>query len=162
MKIILAACLLLFIAACNDGTASNAPSRAGDTNGAMASDKTPDTTTLGGGWYLQAVLASDTASGTLPTLWFNMAKTHFSGNTGCNEMNGIFWYSDKDSSLSFSDKFVNAKMSCPGYNEKAFITSLMHANHYRLEKGMLILLTDNTELSRWTRKPAVASKTGKA
>ena len=38
----------------------------------------------------------------------------------------------------------------------------MHVNHYRLEKGMLILLSDNTELSRWARKPATVAKNGKA
>ena len=161
MKIIISACIC-FLLACN-GPASNTSSMTGDTAAtAMAVVKTADTTSLGGGWFLQPVLASDTASGEIPTLRFDLAKTHFSGNTGCNNMNGTFWYSDKDSSISFNDKFAATKMSCPGYNEQAFVKSLMHVNHYRLEKGMLILLSDNTELSRWIRKPAAVPKAGKA
>lgn len=160
MKILLTAGLC-FLFACN-GTAYNPPTNSTDTTVAVAAVKTPDTTTLAGEWYLLPVLASDTAAGKIPMLRFDLAKTHFSGNTGCNAMNGIFWYSNKDSSLSFSDKFVTTKMSCPGYNEPAFIKSLMNANHYRLEKGMLILLTDRTELSKWIRKPASLPKTEKA
>lgn len=150
MKIILSGCLF-FLLAC-DGPASNAPANTTSAPMVIASFSAPDTTSLAGDWYLQPVLASDTATGKIPTLRFNMAKTHFSGNTGCNAMSGTFWYSDKDSSLSFSDKFAATKMSCPGYNEQAFIKSLMNVNHYRLKNGMLILLTDNTELSRWSRK----------
>ncbi len=150
MKLILGGCLL-FLLACN-GPASHTPVNTAGAPVVMASVGAPDTTTLAGEWYLQPVLASDTAAGRVPMLMFNMAKTHFSGNTGCNPMSGTFWYSDKDSSLSFSDKFVTTKMSCVGYNEGAFVKSLMNVNHYRLHNGMMILLTDNTELSRWTRK----------
>lgn len=152
---------LCFLFACS-GTAYNPPAKSSDTMAAVAAVKAPDTTSLAGDWYLLPVLASDTAAGRIPMLRFDPAKTRFSGNTGCNPMNGTFWFSNKDSSLSFSDKFVTTKMSCPGYNEQAFIKSLMNANHYRLEKGMLILLTDRTELSKWIRKPASSQKTEKA
>ncbi|HZE84780.1 MAG TPA: META domain-containing protein, partial [Puia sp.] len=129
---------------------------------AVATVREPDTTKLAGIWYLQPVLASDTAAGKTPFLRFDVAKTRVSGNTGCNSLNGAFWYSDKDSSLTFNEKFVTTRMACPGYNEQAFLKSLMNANHYRLHKGTLILMTDQTELSRWARKPAVAPKSGKA
>jgi heat shock protein HslJ len=123
----------------------------------------PDTTTLAGTWYLQPVLASDTATGRIPFLRFEISKkTRVSGNTGCNNLNGEFWFSDKDSSLSFNEKFVTTKMACTGYNEQAFLKSLLSANHYRLKKGMLILMSDQTELSRWTRKVSPAPKTGRA
>jgi heat shock protein HslJ len=124
--------------------------------------RTHDTTTLAGIWHLQPVLASDTATGRTPEIRFDLIKSHFTGNTGCNVMNGEFWYSSNDSSLSFSDKFAITRMICQGYNEQGFIKSLKSANHYRFEKGTLILMADNTELSRWVRKRVILPKTGKA
>src|ERR1700754_4863181 len=62
----------------------------------------PDTTTLGGSWYLQPVLPADTASGKTPALNLDVTKSRFTGNTGCNTMRGQFWSSGTDSSLSFS------------------------------------------------------------
>jgi heat shock protein HslJ len=154
--------LILGLTACQ-GPVNQAPVPVNDTTAAMAAViKIPDTTTLAGQWYLQPVLASDTATGRVPFLQFDPVKTHFSGNTGCNPMGGMFWFSKNDSSLSFNDKMITTKMACPGYDEHSFLQSLMHVNHYRLEKGMLILLSDNTELSRWTRKPPVMAKSGKA
>jgi heat shock protein HslJ len=123
--------------------------------------KVKDTTTLGGRWILQPVLPSDTATGKIATIQFDLKKSRFSGNTGCNAMNGEFWYGDKDSSLVFSDKIITTRMACPGYNEKSFLNSLLHTSHFRLQDGMLILLSDNAELSRWGRKSARAPKTNK-
>lgn len=120
-----------------------------------------DTTTLGGSWILQPVLASDTATGKVATIQFDLKKSRFSGNTGCNTMNGEFWYGDKDSSLVFSDKIITTRMACQGYNEKSFLTSLQHTSHFRLQDGILILLSDNAELSRWGRKTAGSPKTNK-
>jgi heat shock protein HslJ len=92
----------------------------------------------------------------------DLVKRHFSGNTGCNNMHGGFWYSSHDSSLSFSDKIITTKMACQGYNEASFVKSLLQANHYRLKEGVLTLLAeDNSELSRWERKPAAPAKTEK-
>ena len=122
-----------------------------------------DSTTLGGTWFLQPVLASDTAAGKIPSLMFDLNKSRFSGNTGCNVMHGQFWFSSKDSSLSFSDNITTTKMSCPGYNEPAFMKSLRSAGRFRLSNGTLTLLSDdNTELSRWMRKPGSLPKALKA
>jgi hypothetical protein len=53
-------------------------------------------------------------------------------------------------------------MACPGYNESSFLKSLQHANHYRLRDGILTLLAeDNSELSKWGRKPSASVKSGK-
>jgi len=113
-----------------------------------------DTTTLGGTWYLQAVLPSDTATGKTPFLNLDLAKSHFSGNTGCNSMRGSFWFSAKDSSLSFGEKVVQTRMACVGYNEAGFMKSLKSVGRFRLYKGTLTFLSDNnTELSHWARKP---------
>ena len=118
-----------------------------------------DTTTLGGSWVLQPMLPSDSATGKLATLDLDLAKSCFSGNTGCNQMHGQMWFSKTDSSLSFSDKIVMTKMACPGYNEAAFLKSLRSTGRYRLRDGVLSLLSDdNTELSRWTRKAIAAPK----
>lgn len=129
----------------------------------MARPVVLDSTALDGSWYLQPVLASDTAAGKRPTLQFDVKKAHFSGNTGCNGMNGKYYFSISDSSLSFSDKVITTKMACPGYNEKAFLKSLLLTTHFKMKNGTLILLAeDNTELSRWERKPTPAATTGKA
>jgi len=109
-----------------------------------------DSAVLGGRWYLQAVLPSDTATGKTPTISFDTKKLTFSGHTGCNRMSGSFTYTD--TSLAFNERITTTKMACPGYNEDAFIKSLLRANTYKLEKGVLILMFDATELSRWTRK----------
>jgi heat shock protein HslJ len=159
---IAASCLLL-LAACQSPTGKqNTATR--DTIATTASVMTsPDTTTLGGTWYLQPVLPSDTAAGKTPTLDLNLTKSRFLGNTGCNSMNGQFWFSKTDSSLSFSEKIVTSKMACQGYNERAFVKSLLSAGRYRLRDGVLTLLSDdNTELSHWVRKPGVAPKALKA
>lgn len=130
---------------------------------AASKPKAPDSTTLTGGWYLQAVLPSDTAAGKIPFLQLDVAKSRFSGNTGCNSMHGEFWSSKTDSSISFSDKIVLTRMACPGYSEAAFMKSLQKTTHYRLEQGVLTLLAeDNSELSRWMRKPNAQPKALKA
>lgn len=163
MKLIISACLCFFLA-CQD-PASHHPVPAADTTAIVAArtPKIPDTTTLGGAWYLQPVLPSDAATGKTPSMRLDLTKKHFSGNTGCNTMKGGFWYSDHDSSLTFSEKIITTKMACPGYNEQSFLKSLLHANHYRLREGTLILLAeDNSELSHWGRKPAIPAKSEKA
>lgn len=162
MKFIAAACLSLLVA-CQSPTRKPEKHPSDSVLAASSAPAAPDTTVLGGPWFLQPVLASDTATGKTPTLLLDLAKSRFSGNTGCNTMRGEFWYSKNDSSLSFSDKIITTKMACPGYNEPAFIKSLRTTTHYRLRNGILTLLSDdNRELSRWMRKPAVPSKSLKA
>jgi len=110
-----------------------------------------DTFSINGAWFLQPVLASDTATGNIPTLIFNLEKNNFSGNTGCNNMNGSFVKSD--TSLVFNEKIITTRMACAGYNEDAFIKSLLRTNKYKFDNGVLVLLFESTELSRWTRRP---------
>ena len=122
-----------------------------------------DSTALDGSWYLQPVLPSDTAAGNRATIEFNVKKAHFAGNTGCNNMNGKYYFSIVDSSLSFSDKIVTTKMACPGFNERAFLKNLLLTTHFKIRDGLLIFLAeDNTELSRWERKPTNPANSGKA
>ena|SRR5579872_2546792 len=158
MKIIAAICLAS-LGACQSPAGGPSSHKGDSVLPATLVKAAPDTTTLGGNWYLQPVLPSDTATGKIPTLQFDLAKSRFTGNTGCNTMRGQFFYSNTDSSLSFSEKIVTTKMACPGYNEPAFLKSLKSTGRYRLHNGMLTLLSDEkTELSHWTRKPLQAPK----
>jgi Heat shock protein len=152
--------LALGLLACNNQAGSEQP--AGDSTAAPLID-TPeegppaaadtsiqDTTSLTGTWFLQPVLSSDTATGKIPRLQFNLNTKQFTGHTGCNNMSGTFEFTD--SSLVFNKGIRMTKMACVGYNEKAFLENLLRTDRYHLENGMLILLFGETELSRWTRK----------
>ncbi len=162
MRRVVAACLFL-LAACQSPTGKQITSARHTLVANLGIMSYTDTTTLGGVWYLQPVLPSDTAAGKTPMLDLNLAKSHFLGNTGCNSMHGEFRFSQTDSSLSFSDKIVTSKTVCPGYNEPAFIKSLLNASRYRLRNGVLTLLShDNAELSHWMRKRGDAPKALKA
>lgn len=120
---------------------------------------TPDTTSLGGRWYLEPVLPSDTAAGKTPWLDLNTDLSRFTGNSGCNAMHGKFYFSKGDSSFAFNDEIATARMACPGYNESAFLKSLKKTARFRLSDGTLTLLgEDKAELSHWIRKPAKAPK----
>ena len=161
--------ILLFIVgaiflACNapvkEGASSNDSSTvASNADSIPSPDSIPlkDTTTLAGQWFLMPVLPGDTAAGRLPRLQFNTLANKFTGNSGCNSMSGS--YEITDTSLNFSERILLTKMACPGYNEEAFIKSLLRTNRYKFENGMLVLMFDQTELSRWTRKPANLPKT---
>lgn len=119
-----------------------------------------DTSSLNGQWFLQPILASDTAAGRIPELRFNLSSHSFSGNTGCNTMRGSF--GKTDTSLVFNQNMVLTKMACTGYDEAAFIKSLLRTNRYKFEKGVLVLMFDATEISRWSRKPDRKIKINKA
>jgi len=106
-------------------------------------------TTLAGTWVLQPVLPSDTATGKVPTLTFSLATKKFTGNTGCNEMSGHFFLNGD--SLTFDENMITTRKACEGYNEKAFIGNLIKTNRYKIEDGVLQLMSDQTILSRWKR-----------
>jgi heat shock protein HslJ len=112
-------------------------------------------TSLNGQWFLQPTLPSDTATGQFPTLRFNLKNKTFTGNTGCNTMSGAFVKTD--SSFHFNDNVRLSKKICTGYNEAAFLKNLFMANRYSIEDSVMTLWFDQTQLSRWTRKPQKAS-----
>ncbi len=117
-----------------------------------------DANSLEGTWKLMPVLASDTATGRFPVLQFNVSNHSFIGNTGCNSMSGKFKLTGM--MLSFNEQEVITKNDCRGYNEDAFMGSLMKVNHYKIEDGVLELMVDQTVLSKWVRKePLNAPKT---
>jgi heat shock protein HslJ len=155
---------LLFLLACQSGGGGTSDQRSDTATAASAAipappPPAPDTTSLGGRWYLQPVLPSDTATGKTPWLDLNPDLSHFAGNTGCNSMHGKFYFSKTDSSLAFNDKIAISKITCPGYNEAAFLKSLKNTSRFKLHKDTLTFIgDDHSELSRWIRKPATAPK----
>lgn len=148
--------LSIWVLSCNGSPGNNLPTPDStenakiDTPQAQAPAPEKDTTKLGGMWFLQPVIASDTAVGKIPRLDLNLSTKKFTGNTGCNNMNGAFDFTD--TTIQFNQRIITTRMACVGYNEKAFLENLLRANTYKLENGMLILMFDQTELSRWTRK----------
>jgi heat shock protein HslJ len=157
MKHLFIAVLVLFFAACN--TQTNKSSNQQDSLPAPTENNlsaTATITTLEGAWQLQAVLPSDTATGKIPTLVFDLKSKKFQGNTGCNNMSGNF-YTEGDS-LSFNEQILMTKMACPGYNEQGFIESLTKTDRYKIDKGVLQLMQEQTILSKWIRKDSVVQK----
>ncbi|WEK36838.1 MAG: META domain-containing protein [Candidatus Pseudobacter hemicellulosilyticus] len=144
--LIIAACSLLLLAARPATHKGNLFS-----DQPVAANPTKDSG-LTGKWYLLPVLPSDTATGNFPTITFHPKRKTFSGNSGCNDFNGS--YSFTDTTIHFGENMRMTKMICTGFNEAAFMKSLLSANRYVLEDTVLILLFDATELSRWTRKPS--------
>jgi heat shock protein HslJ len=146
----------LMVLSCNGSPGNNLPTPDStenakiDTPLAQAPVPVKDTTKLDGLWFLEPMLVSDTATGKIPRLELNLATKRFTGNTGCNNMSGTFDFTD--SSLQFNQRIITTKMSCIGYNEKAFLENLLRTNTYRLQSGRLILMFNQTELSHWTRK----------
>ena len=171
LPIILA--FLVTMVACGPGSAesNNLPERdssvkssPGDSTAGGASrmitPETQDTAKLDGTWFLVAILPSDTATGKVPYINFDMAAKTFTGHTGCNSMRGTFTYTD--STLQINEQITTTRMACAGYNEDAFLKNLPRTNKHRFENGMLILLMDGTELTRWTRtkvKPDIIKTT---
>ena len=114
---------------------------------------------LKGKWYLIPALDSDTATGHLPEIQFDIKESKFTGNTGCNRMSGSFLATD--SSIHFSEKMITTRMFCAGYNESAFLQNLLRVDYYKIRKGVLILTVGGIEVSRWNRKTVPPKKTGK-
>lgn len=112
---------------------------------------------IAGTWKLMPVLASDTATGNTPAIQFNVNTGSFIGSTGCNAMTGTFTLNG--TMLAFKEQMVDKKNMCQGYNEEAFLSSLIKVNHYKIEDGVLQLMVDQTVLSKWVRSdPGKATK----
>ncbi len=112
-----------------------------------------DSSGLAGEWVLQPVLASDTATGKLPTLSFNLGQKKFTGFTGCNQVNGKFnLHGDQ---LVIGKDMDLTNNTCEGFNEKEFIINLLRVNRFRVRDGVLWLMIDQVPVSKWTRNPVI-------
>lgn len=124
-------------------------------------DTTPVTTitfadtTLQGNWKLVPVMASDTATGKIPFINFDLKTNRFTGNTGCNSLSGGFMV--KNDALSFAENMVSTEMACPGYNEQPFLDNLLKTNRYQIKNGVLQLMYNTTVLSQWSRRVDTSS-----
>ena len=114
--------------------------------------KQTDSANLAGEWYLQPVLPSDTVTGHIPKLSFDLAQKKFKGFTGCNEMNGRF--SILANTLSFDKDISVTKIACEGFNEKDFIINLLRVTGYQIKNGILTLQINKTPVSKWVRYTA--------
>jgi len=157
MKYLLFSCLIAAVNYCH----SSAITIKGDTSRTRHIDSIPSdkeavkNETLAGDWQLQPVLASDTASGRIPKLNFDLKNNRVSGNTGCNSFGGSFVL--KGDGLIFSSNMISTKMACPGYNEKIFLDNLLKTNRYEIKQGVLQLMYNTTILSNWTRHADTAA-----
>lgn len=111
--------------------------------------------TLAGRWQLQPVLASDTSSGKIPVLNFNLKTGQVSGNTGCNTFSGSFIL--KNNYLSFDKNILSTRFACQGYNEQVFLDNLLKINRYEIKQGVLQLMYNSTILSNWSRHADTAT-----
>lgn len=139
------------IISCNAGQKSNIPKDSAAMTGANNTTNIINIadSTLSGEWKLMPVLESDTAAGKLPWINFDLNSGKFTGNTGCNSMSGSFIR--QENSLTFNEQIITTKMACEGYNEKAFLESLLRTNAYKIEDGILMLMENQTVLSKWAR-----------
>ncbi|MDZ7625400.1 MAG: META domain-containing protein [Ignavibacteriaceae bacterium] len=78
-----------------------------------------------------------------PTLEIYLSEERFSGNTGCNNLNGSVKVEGEI--ISFSD-IVTTKMFCVDVDETSFLTALRKATKYKIEKMRLYLFDDDKEL----------------
>lgn len=109
-----------------------------------------DSARLSGEWFLQPVLPSDTATGHVPSLNFDLARKTFTGFTGCNRMTGGFRVNGD--AIVFDKDIAVTKIACEGFNEKEFVTNLLRVDHYKFMDGFLVLLIDKTPVSKWMRR----------
>lgn len=144
---------LLFVSlfACFFGT--------GDINAQASRQNEADSASLSGEWFLQPVLESDTATGRLARINFDLVRKRFKGFTGCNQMNGAFGI--KGDGIFFDKDITVTRIACAGYNEKDFIVNLLRVTRYQLKDGVLSLLIDKTPVSKWIRKSASGIVVGK-
>jgi len=78
-----------------------------------------------------------------PTIEIYLEEERFSGNTGCNNMNGTVKV--EGSTISFSD-IITTKMFCSDVDETGFLSALKKANNYKIEKMKLYIFEDDREL----------------
>ena len=159
MQYILTHVALLFLLTCTNGNnlKNNNNSDALQYEDTMNAQNGVDTnhadTTLSGEWELIPILASDTATGRLPKLIFNLADNSFTGNTGCNSMSGSFVKNGY--ALHFNENVILTKMDCLGYNETGFMENFLKTDNYSIEDGVLQLKSGQTILSKWARNVQV-------
>jgi heat shock protein HslJ len=78
-----------------------------------------------------------------PTIEIYLKEERFSGNTGCNNINGSM--NVEGDKISFSD-ITTTKMFCVDVDETSFLSALKEADNYKIEKMNLYLFDDDREM----------------
>jgi heat shock protein HslJ len=78
-----------------------------------------------------------------PTIEIYLAEERFSGNTGCNNMNGTLTVDG--SKINFTN-IITTKMFCVDVDETSFLSALERADNYKIEKMRLYLYEDAKEI----------------
>ncbi|MFL9481391.1 META domain-containing protein [Chitinophagaceae bacterium LWZ2-11] len=121
-------------------------------NSAKKTQQSSNIKSLQGQWELQLEDATALKAPKKPMLNFNTDSTSFSGNTGCNLINGRF-QSAQPGAISFNNNMATTRMACMEYNDNAFTDKLLQANKYVVKENLLQLLHDGTVLFTFTKVP---------
>ena len=104
-------------------------------------------------WALQSLAGQSNLgelfSNKLPFLQFDTAAKRVSGNNGCNNLSGPLTIEDGNK-ISFS-QLAATKMACPGNGENAFMDALNKVTNFKLDGGVLTLLSQGQELMKLTQ-----------
>lgn len=84
-----------------------------------------------------------------PMLMIDGGRSRFSGNNGCNMLNGKF-IARKDS-LQFDRNMVSTMMACTGQGEQLFNRLLLETNRYAITQQELVFYKDKAVLMRFRR-----------
>lgn len=104
---------------------------------------------LNGSWQLQSLFASDNKWTNAPVINIDLKNKSFSGNSGCNFINGKFTINA--SYLAFDKNIISTKMGCTSNYEKSFLAVLLKINRYNINKDALELGQGEIVLMRFKR-----------
>lgn len=79
----------------------------------------------------------------LPRLEINIKEMRFSGNGGCNSINGKI--ESKGDKVKFGP-VISTRMMCPGNYESEFLTALNNAESFKIENNRLYLMQNGKAL----------------
>lgn len=83
------------------------------------------------------------------TLSFSVTDSSYSGNNGCNMINGNFFIS-KDK-VTFGEG-LSTRMFCQGINEQKFNDVLISTNRMQLKEDILILFENDKKLAEFIKE----------
>jgi len=85
----------------------------------------------------------------LPFLQFDTQAKKVSGNNGCNNISGPLNI-EQGNKISFA-QLAGTKMACPGNGEGMFMEALNKVTNFKVDKGILTLMSQGQELMRLTK-----------
>jgi heat shock protein HslJ len=116
----------------------------------------PAPTVLNGTWELQYISGPKIAFNGLypekkPRISFDVEGNKFSGNAGCNSMNGKLIINGAE--ISFPEPYAMTRMLCPGQGEQVFLQTLKKVDSYNIYEGNVLgLIAGHTVVMRFVKK----------